>query len=87
MGAVSSRKRILKELQGKSCQICGTSEWMGKELMLIMDHIDGDSENWSLNNLRLICSNCDSQTDTYKSKNRGNGRFTRRQRLQEGKSY
>ena len=33
------------------------------------------------------CKNCDAQTDTYKSKNKSNGRFVRRQRFKEGKPY
>lgn len=38
-------------------------------------------------NLRMICSNCDSQLPTYKSKNKGNGRHYRTKRYEEGKSY
>ena len=52
-----------------------------------MDHIDGNSDNWMDNNLRLVCGNCDMQLPTYKSKNLGNGRYKRRQRYLEGKSY
>lgn len=52
-----------------------------------MDHIDGNSENNDLDNLRLICCNCDAQTSTYKAKNIGKGRHYRRQRYAEGKSY
>ena len=42
-----------------------------------MDHIDGNSENNRLDNLRLICSNCDMQLPTYKAKNKGKGRKDR----------
>ena len=45
------------------------------------------SDDCSLENLRLICSNCDTLTPTYKGRNKGNGRFSRRQRYQEGKSF
>ena len=44
--------------------------WNNKELHFILDHIDGDATNNTRNNLRLICPNCDSQLDTYKSKNK-----------------
>lgn len=54
---------------------------------LVLDHIDGHSENGQLTNLRIICNNCDALTDTYKGKNRGNGRAKRRERYKEGKSY
>lgn len=46
--------------------------WNSKELHFILDHIDGDATNNTRNNLRLICPNCDSQLDIYKSRNIGN---------------
>ena len=52
-----------------------------------MEHLDGNSENNNLDNLSLLCCNCHAQTDTYKVKNLGKGRFSRRQRYKEGKSY
>jgi hypothetical protein len=80
-------KRFLKETRGCKCSVCGLTEWMGKEAPLILDHIDGNSENNSLDNLRLVCGNCDMQLPTYKGKNLGNGRHWRTQRRNEGKSY
>jgi hypothetical protein len=80
-------KRYLKELHGHKCEICKNTEWMGQAIPLILDHIDGNPENHVLTNLRLICSNCDAQTETFAGRNRGNGRFNRRQRYKEGKSY
>lgn len=57
--------------QGNKCAICGMSqEWNGKPLTFILDHIDGDATNNRRENLRCICPNCDSQLDTYKSKNK-----------------
>ena len=82
---VVSGKRYLKETRGEKCEICGVKEWNCKDLTMIMDHIDGDSSNNSLLNLRLICPNCDSQLPTYKSRNRGNGRHSRRKRYAEEK--
>ena len=80
-------KRYLIEKFGNVCQICGITDWMNKPLVLILDHIDGDSSNNCMENQRLICSNCDSQTPTYKGKNRGNGRHSRKMRYREGKSF
>lgn len=67
-------KRYLVDLYGHKCMICGISEWMGKPVPLVCDHIDGDSTNSEPNNFRNVCCNCDAQLDTYKSKNRGRGR-------------
>ena len=69
------------------CEICGLSTWVGKELVLILDHIDGNSDNNHPSNLRLVCPNCDSQLPTFKNRNQGKGRAYRRQRYAEGKSY
>lgn len=77
----------LLDRQDGGCAICNMPPvWNGKILVFIHDHIDGNSENNSPENIRLVCSNCDSQLDTYKSKNIGKGRHTRRMRYAEGKS-
>ena len=39
--------------------------WRGKELRLEIDHIDGSRFNNTLENLRILCPNCHSQTETY----------------------
>lgn len=81
-----AKKYLIKLNKGK-CQICGLSEWLSQNMPLVLDHIDGNSENGILDNLRVICNNCDALTPTFKSKNKGKGRFLRRQRYTEGKSY
>lgn len=69
------KKDILEE-QGGVCAICGMKpEWNGKELVFILDHIDGHASNNKRDNLRCICPNCDSQLDTYKSKNKSGDRY------------
>lgn len=80
-------KKFLIEQNGYKCDICGNTEWQGKPIPLEVDHVDGDSENNILGNLRLICPNCHAQTETYKGKNLGKGRYKRRQRYKDGKSY
>jgi len=68
------KKDILKEQNGV-CAICGIKpEWNDKPLIFILDHIDGRASNNQRNNLRCICPNCDSQLETYKSKNKNSDR-------------
>ena len=52
-----------------------TTTWNGKPVTFIADHIDGNSNNNRRDNLRMIDPACDSQLDTYKSKN-NTGRFS-----------
>lgn len=67
-------RRYLRESRGYACECCGITDYMSKPLTLEVDHIDGMSYNNSISNLRLLCPNCHSQTDTYKNRNKGNGR-------------
>ena len=62
-------KRYLERRYGHYCKICGLSEWNSKPIPLIADHIDGDSSNHRVDNIRLICPNCDAQQPTYKTRN------------------
>lgn len=53
------------------CSECGQLPfWNGKPLTLEVDHIDGNRFNNKLDNLRILCGHCHSQTPTY-SNNRG----------------
>ena len=64
-------KRFFLEEQEHRCAICNNFDtWNGKQLIFILDHIDGDADNNNRTNLRLICPNCDSQLATFKSKNK-----------------
>jgi len=67
-----------RKLFEHKCAICGLSEWRGEEIPLVVDHIDGNYKNNFLNNLRIICCNCDGLLPTYRSRNRGNGRINKR---------
>ena len=64
-----SHKFYKRVLSNYSCEHCGVSQWKGQRAYLEIDHIDGNKKNNALSNLRLLCVNCHSQTDTYKNKN------------------
>lgn len=87
-GAKHYIRLYLDAQQGSTCALCKRSDqWEGQTLVLILDHIDGDSANNHRDNLRLVCPNCDSQLPTYKARNRGRGRAWRRARYAAGGSY
>lgn len=84
----ASVKKYLLEDQNNSCASCGIlNVWNGKPIVFDLEHKDGNSDNNLRENLELICPNCHSQTDTYKGKNKGNGRFIRMQRYYSNQSY
>lgn len=88
-GTASSRttKKHLVETRGYFCEECGINEYNGKPIVLELEHKNGNSSDNSLDNVCLLCPNCHSQTDTYKAKNIGKGRHSRRMRYREGKSF
>ena len=59
------RERVLKEQNGRCAECNGNSVWNGKPLNFHLDHVNGDRTNETRINLRLLCPNCHSQTDTY----------------------
>lgn len=76
----SIREYIYLE-QDNICALCPQNRtWNGKRLNFILDHIDGNAEDSSRDNMRLICPNCDFQLPTSKGGNRGSGRAGRRAR-------
>ena len=55
------------------CSICGQEPiWQGKDLTLILDHINGHNHDDRLENLRWVCPNCNQQLDTTCGKNKAN---------------
>jgi len=64
------KRRILdKKLIEYKCAECGINSWKDKELSLHIDHINGINTDHRIENLRFLCPNCHSQTETYCGKN------------------
>ena len=69
----STLKKFLVECDGEVCTECGQLPLHnGKALTLQIDHIDGNSDNNMPENLRLLCPNCHTQTETYGNAGKGN---------------
>lgn len=65
---------FLIRTRGYRCEICGIKEWRGEPVPLVLDHIDGDSDNHVPDNVRMVCRNCDGLLPTYNGRNMGKGR-------------
>lgn len=64
------RSRLIKEgFKEYKCEECGIDEWNGKKISLELDHISGNRLDNSLENLKLLCPNCHSQTHTFRGRN------------------
>ena len=67
LGNMNLKKRLINEkLLQSICNICNISTiWNNQKIVLHLDHINGDIYDNRLENLRFLCPNCHSQTDTY----------------------
>lgn len=64
------RRLICEGLIENECSICAAKPiWQGKPLVLVLDHINGVNNDHRFENLRLLCPNCNSQTDTFAGRN------------------
>ncbi|GAA2229148.1 hypothetical protein GCM10010232_14210 [Streptomyces amakusaensis] len=77
-------KRALLDLGASDqCALCGIEPiWQGSPLPLEIDHIDGDWRDNRQENLRILCPNCHSTTDTYRGRNKA--RTPRRAEIDTG---
>jgi len=65
----SLRFRILYEQENK-CNNCGLDKWLDKDIILELDHKDGNNKNNVRDNLEMICPNCHSLTQTWRGRNK-----------------
>lgn len=61
------KKRLYNEgLKFRLCELCGQNEeWNGNKMSLILDHINGDRYDNRLENLQIVCPNCNATLDTH----------------------
>jgi len=65
------KNRLFDEgLKQRVCDNCGISEWLGKPISLELEHINGNNTDNRLDNLKILCPNCHSQTPTFRRKNK-----------------
>lgn len=69
---VKLKEKLYKEgLKQRRCELCSQGEeWMGKKMSLILDHKNGTHNDNRIENLRIVCPNCNATLDTHGGKNR-----------------
>lgn len=66
------KKRLVKDgILRDECQKCGLTDWLGEHISLELDHVNGTRTDNRIENLRILCPNCHSQTPTFRGKSRG----------------
>ena len=65
------KERLYDEgLKERKCEKCGQDEnWHGEHISLILDHINGMNDDLRIENLRILCPNCNATLPTHGGKN------------------
>ena len=66
------KARLYREgLKRRACELCGQGEeWRGHRMTLILDHINGDADDNRIENLRILCPNCNATLETHCGRNK-----------------
>src|SRR5919197_1756717 len=77
------KRRLLGEgIKERRCEECGQGEtWRGARMALVLDHINGVWNDNRLENLRILCPNCNATLDTHC------GRKNKRERAERACAY
>lgn len=68
------KNHLLKHgFKKQRCEKCGLTEWNNQPIPVELHHIDGNTNNNTLDNIQLLCPNCHAQTANYRSKNKRTG--------------
>ena len=71
------KNRLLQEgLKKKRCECCGLTTWQGREIPLELHHINGNTRDNRLCNLKILCPNCHALTENYRGLNKSAARET-----------
>ncbi|MGK2937695.1 MAG: HNH endonuclease signature motif containing protein [Solirubrobacteraceae bacterium] len=65
------KERLYAEgLKERRCEACGQGEeWRGARMSLILDHVNGVADDHRLENLRILCPNCNAVLETHCGRN------------------
>ena len=67
----SVKKRLIEAgILRNACDECGITDWRGLPLSIQLHHCNGVRDDHRLENLRMLCPNCHSQTSTFGTRNR-----------------
>lgn len=76
MRGALKRRLLLEGLKQPVCEMCGQGEvWRGDRMSMVLDHINGVSDDNRLENLRMLCPNCNAILDTHCGRNTPRERF------------
>jgi hypothetical protein len=71
VGSAKLKEKLYRAgLKERRCELCGQGEeWRGRRMSLILDHANGVRDDNRLENLRIVCPNCNATLDTHCGRN------------------